>query len=159
MLFRSALAAFEQVVGSTPGFRSRPGQHDMAQRVASTLAVVDLGEHPAPTKAIAVIQAGTGVGKSAAYASTAIAMALERKTRVIISTAAGLQSANTAANLLVKRLGGPSAVTAFARLAGDETFRLDRWETELNSATPGDLLAILQAIKAAGALQADIEVM
>jgi len=33
------------------------------------------------------IQAGTGVGKSAAYASTAIAMALERKTRVIISTA------------------------------------------------------------------------
>jgi ATP-dependent DNA helicase DinG len=82
-----ALAAFEQVVGSTPGFRSRPGQHDMAQRIASTLAMADLGEHPAPTKAIAVIQAGTGVGKSAAYASTAIAMALERKTRVLISTA------------------------------------------------------------------------
>jgi ATP-dependent DNA helicase DinG len=82
-----ALAAFEQVVGSAPGFRSRPGQHDMAQRVANTLAAADLGEHPAPTKAIAVIQAGTGVGKSAAYASTAIAMALERKTRVLISTA------------------------------------------------------------------------
>ena len=74
-------------MGSTPGFRSRPGQHDMAQRIASTLAMADLGEHPAPTKAIAVIQAGTGVGKSAAYASTAIAMALERKTRVLISTA------------------------------------------------------------------------
>lgn len=53
--------------------------------------------------------------------------------------AAALQhSDNTAANLLIKRLGGPSAVTAFARLAGDETFRLDRWETELNSAIPGD---------------------
>ena len=82
-----ALAAFERVVSSTPGFRLRPGQHDMAQRVASTLAAADLGEHPTPTKAIAVIQAGTGVGKSAAYASTAIAMALERKTRVLISTA------------------------------------------------------------------------
>ncbi|RZL03555.1 MAG: class A beta-lactamase [Rubrivivax sp.] len=53
--------------------------------------------------------------------------------------AAALQySDNTAANLLVKLLGGPSAVTAFARLAGDDTFRLDRWETELNSAIPGD---------------------
>jgi beta-lactamase class A len=53
--------------------------------------------------------------------------------------AAALQySDNTAANLLMKQLGGPAAVTAFARLAGDETFRLDRWETELNSAIPGD---------------------
>jgi ATP-dependent DNA helicase DinG len=86
-LAAKALAAFERVVSSTPGFRSRAGQHDMAQRVASTLAAADLGEHPTPTKAIAVIQAGTGVGKSAAYASTAIAMALERKTRVLISTA------------------------------------------------------------------------
>ena len=82
-----SLAAFEKVVGATSGFRARPGQHDMAACVATTLARADLGEHPAPTKAIAVIQAGTGVGKSAAYASTAIALALERKTRVLISTA------------------------------------------------------------------------
>jgi len=86
-LASQALAAFEQVVGSTAGFRARPGQHDMAQCVATTLAAADLGEHPHPAKAIAVIQAGTGVGKSAAYASTAIAMALQRKTRVLISTA------------------------------------------------------------------------
>ena len=86
-LARHALAAFEQVVGSTAGFRRRPGQHQMAQAVAATLSQATLGEHPHPTKAIAVIQAGTGVGKSAAYASTAIAMALERKTRVVISTA------------------------------------------------------------------------
>lgn len=82
-----SLAAFEKVVSATSGFRARPGQHDMAACVANTLARADLGEHPAPTKAIAVIQAGTGVGKSAAYASTAIALALERKTRVLISTA------------------------------------------------------------------------
>jgi len=82
-----SLAAFENVVGATNGFRARPGQHAMAECVANTLARADLGEHPNPTKAIAVIQAGTGVGKSAAYASTAIAQALARKTRVVISTA------------------------------------------------------------------------
>ncbi|MDQ0569600.1 beta-lactamase class A [Variovorax paradoxus] len=47
-------------------------------------------------------------------------------------------SDNAAANLLMKILGGPAAVTAFARSIGDQTFRLDRWETELNSAIPGD---------------------
>lgn len=86
-LAQHALAAFEQVVSRTSGFRARPGQHAMAQCVADTLSRADLGEHDNPSKAIAVIQAGTGVGKSAAYASTAIAMALERKTRVLISTA------------------------------------------------------------------------
>ncbi len=59
----------------------------MAACIADTLSPVDLGEHDSPAKGIAVIQAGTGVGKSAAYASTLIAMALARKTRVVISTA------------------------------------------------------------------------
>ncbi|MBC7916932.1 MAG: ATP-dependent DNA helicase DinG [Rhodoferax sp.] len=86
-LTQHAIDAFERVVGTTLGFRIRAGQHAMAECVAATLAQADLGEHPKPTKAIAVIQAGTGVGKSAAYASTAIALALERKTRVLISTA------------------------------------------------------------------------
>ena len=48
----------------------------LAAAVAATLAQADMGEHPHPTKAIAVIQAGTGVGKSAAYASTVIPLAL-----------------------------------------------------------------------------------
>ena len=46
---------------------------------------------------------------------------------------------NTAMNLLIKKLGGPETVTAFAHSIGDHTFRLDRWEPELNSAIPGDL--------------------
>ncbi len=54
--------------------------------------------------------------------------------------AAAIQySDNTSANLLMKVLGGPSAVTAFARSIGSSEFRLDRWETELNTAIPGDL--------------------
>ncbi|MBN3842306.1 PEN family class A beta-lactamase, Bcc-type [Burkholderia sp. Ac-20349] len=48
-------------------------------------------------------------------------------------------SDNSAANLLMKLIGGPSAVTAYARSIGDDAFRLDRWETELNTALPGDL--------------------
>lgn len=47
-------------------------------------------------------------------------------------------SDNTAANLLIKLAGGPEAVTKFARSIGDEHFRLDRWETQLNSAIPHD---------------------
>lgn len=47
-------------------------------------------------------------------------------------------SDNAAANLLMKQIGGPEAVTAYARLLGDTFTRLDRWETELNSAIPGD---------------------
>jgi beta-lactamase class A len=54
--------------------------------------------------------------------------------------AAALQySDNTAANLLIRMAGGPQAVTAFARSIGDSEFRLDRWETELNTAIPGDV--------------------
>jgi beta-lactamase class A len=53
--------------------------------------------------------------------------------------AAAIQySDNTASNLLMKILGGPGAVTTFARSIGDRQFQLDRWETALNSAIPGD---------------------
>lgn len=65
---------------------------------------------------------------------------LEEGMTVSALCAATMQySDNAAANLLMKILGGPAAVTAFARSIGDQTFRLDRWETELNSAIPGDL--------------------
>ncbi len=47
-------------------------------------------------------------------------------------------SDNTAGNLLLESFGGPPALTAFARSLGDTTTRLDRWETELNEALPGD---------------------
>ncbi len=53
--------------------------------------------------------------------------------------AATLQySDNAAANFLMTELGGPAAVTAYMRSIGDDVFRLDRWEPELNSAIPGD---------------------
>lgn len=48
-------------------------------------------------------------------------------------------SDNTAANLLLASLGGPSAVTAFVRRLGDPLTRLDRIEPALNDGAPGDL--------------------
>lgn len=54
--------------------------------------------------------------------------------------AAAMQySDNAAMNLILKRLDGPAAVTRFARTIGDNTFRLDRQEPELNTAIPGDV--------------------
>lgn len=51
--------------------------------------------------------------------------------------AAICDSDNTAANLLLRELGGPRAVTRFSRSIGDPVTRLDRWEPTLNSAEPG----------------------
>lgn len=48
------------------------------------------------------------------------------------------QSDNTAANLLVDRLGGPQAVTEFLRGIGDQVTRLDRKEPDLNIFVAGD---------------------
>lgn len=47
-------------------------------------------------------------------------------------------SDNTAMNLLIKTLGGPQAVTSYARSIQDNKFSLNRWEPELNTAIPGD---------------------
>ncbi|MGD9773372.1 ATP-dependent DNA helicase DinG [Diaphorobacter sp.] len=93
-----ALQSFEAVVQSTAGFRVREGQRRMAEQVAHTFAHAQLGKlddggsdedgaDAQPRRAIAVVQAGTGVGKSLAYSVPAIAMALARGTRVLISTA------------------------------------------------------------------------
>jgi beta-lactamase class A len=55
-----------------------------------------------------------------------------------LCAAAVRYSDNTAANLLLTVLGGPGGLNAYARSAGDDNFRLDRWETDLNTAVPGD---------------------
>ena len=88
------LRAFDDAVAASPGFRSRAGQSGMAEKVARTFGAATLGKTDGPedggdppVRAIAVIQAGTGVGKSLAYCAPAIALALARNTRVLISTA------------------------------------------------------------------------
>ncbi|MEB2347705.1 MAG: ATP-dependent DNA helicase DinG [Comamonadaceae bacterium] len=89
-----ALQCFDAVVQTTPGLRLREGQRQMAERVAETFAHAQLARESgaahgdaAPQRCIAVIEAGTGVGKSLAYCAPAIQMALARGTRVLIATA------------------------------------------------------------------------
>ena len=53
-----------------------------------------------------------------------------------LCAAAVSESDNTAGNLLLRQLGGPTAITRFSRSLGDDMTRLDRWEPELNSAEP-----------------------
>ncbi|MFE1767099.1 class A beta-lactamase [Streptomyces angustmyceticus] len=53
-----------------------------------------------------------------------------------LCAAAVSQSDNGAGNLLLRELGGPTAITRFCRSIGDGTTRLDRWEPELNTAEP-----------------------
>jgi beta-lactamase class A len=55
-----------------------------------------------------------------------------------LCAAAMTRSDNVAANLLLPLIGGPPGIGAYARTLGDESTRLDRMETELNSAIPGD---------------------
>lgn len=55
-----------------------------------------------------------------------------------LSVAITRLSDNTAANLVLDTLGGPEGFTAFMRRIGDGTTRLDRRETALNEARPGD---------------------
>jgi beta-lactamase class A len=62
----------------------------------------------------------------------------QQMTLAELSQAALQRSDNLAANLLLETIGGPQAITAFARSIGDDRTRLDRWEIELNSAIPGD---------------------
>jgi beta-lactamase class A len=55
-----------------------------------------------------------------------------------ICEAAVTLSDNTAGNLLLDSFGGPAGLTAYMRSLGDSVTRLDRRETELNEAAPGD---------------------
>ncbi|WP_082688513.1 class A beta-lactamase [Curtobacterium oceanosedimentum] len=48
------------------------------------------------------------------------------------------ESDNTAANLLVERLGGVGGVSRWLRGIGDDVTRVDRVEPDLNTAVPGD---------------------
>lgn len=56
----------------------------------------------------------------------------------VLCRAAVEMSDNTAANLILKEIGGPAGWTAYVRALGDATSRLDRTEPSLNTADEGD---------------------
>ena len=48
-------------------------------------------------------------------------------------------SDNAAANILLREVGGPEALTSFWRSLGDDVSRLDRYEPALNAVPPGEV--------------------
>ena len=96
-----ALAAFDEsgaIAGLLPGYEPRPGQSDMARTVMRSLAE---DRH-------AVVEAGTGVGKSLAYLVPAV---LSRQQVVVATATRGLQDQlwNKDLPFLREVLGGFSA--------------------------------------------------
>lgn len=80
-----------------------------------------------------------GTADLLAYAPVAKAHAAQGFMTVeALCAAAVTMSDNTAANLLLRTLGGPAGVTHFARSLGDAVTRLDRTEPTLNTGLPGD---------------------
>ena len=77
-----------------------------------------------------------------------------RMTLSQLCEAAIVYSDNTAANLLLRTLGGPAAVTAFVRAhpLDDPVTRLDRREPALNTALPGDPRDTTEPARMASAL-------
>ena len=71
-----------------------------------------------------------------------------------LCAAAMTQSDNVAANLLLPAIGGPPGIGAFAKTLGDAHTRLDRTETELNSAIAGDPRDTTTPLAMLGNLQA-----
>jgi beta-lactamase class A len=65
-------------------------------------------------------------------------LALGRLPVIQLCAAIVERSDNSAANLLLRRIGGPEALTRFVRAHGDAVTRLDRYEMELNANSPGD---------------------
>jgi beta-lactamase class A len=77
--------------------------------------------------------AAAAVEAAAARGAGSVAMTVRD-----LAEAAQTTSDNTAANLLLRDLGGPQAFTAFCRGHGDATTRLDRYEPEMNDVRGGD---------------------
>jgi len=71
-----------------------------------------------------------------------------------LSEAAMTYSDNVAANLIMKKMGGPQSVTAFARSIGNSSFNVKHYEGNLNSnphniedtSTPKDMADSLQSL-------------
>lgn len=73
-------------------------------------------------------------------------------TVLALAEAAQKTSDNTAANLLLRRIGGPAVLTAFWRRLGAGECRLDRIEPELNFVPPGEMRDTVTPRAIAGAV-------
>jgi len=117
-------STFKLVLAAQVLQRARRGGPALASTVELTER--DLLSHAPVTRAL--VDAAAARGERAATASL-----------VTLAHAAQTTSDNTAANLLLRHLGGLAEFTAYCRANGDDVTRLDRYEPEMNDVQPGDV--------------------
>ncbi len=79
---------------------------------------------------------------------------INERTLETLSEAAITYSDNAAVNIIIQKLGGPTAITNFARSIGNKTFNIEHYDGELNSnpdnpqdtSTPHDMVMSLQKL-------------
>ena len=74
-LLQLALATFDQAVDGQNGFRSRPGQRQMAERVAATFSQADLGSRrdaAAPVLGAAIVGSVIYAASTPSYAAPVV---------------------------------------------------------------------------------------
>ncbi len=147
-----ALAAIEASVGGRVGvfaFDTGSGQH-LAHREDERFAMCSTFKWALAAAILAewsirhelTLDEGVPYGPSdlLEYAPTTRANLSARAMTVdALAEAAVTKSDNTAANLLLAKIDGPTGLTRFARRAGDDVTRLDRNEPTLNTNAPGDI--------------------
>lgn len=101
--------------------------------VAAVLARVDRGEEQLTRRIVFDRQALLSYAPVTRLHTGAPGMRVEELCAATLTV-----SDNTAVNLLLQSLGGPSKVTGFVRTLGDTVTRLDRMEPDLNVTRPGD---------------------
>jgi beta-lactamase class A len=133
---RLGLVAIDTVTGATVRYRADE-RFPMDSSFKGLACGVLLREHPLATGyfdrvvpyAASDVLADSPITRT--HADTGMTVAELCEAAITVSD-------NTAANLLLRELGGPAGWTAGVRALGDSVSRLDRWETELNSSIPGD---------------------
>jgi beta-lactamase class A len=134
---RLGVAAIDTANGSRIGYQ-QDARFAMASTFKAPLAGIILGEVEAGRIRLGD-RLAYGEGDLTSYAPVARERLAQGGMSVETALAAIVQvSDNTAANLLLRRIGGPEGFTAQLRRIGDPVTRLDRWEEELNSNLPGD---------------------
>jgi len=83
-LHRDLDALYDTLIATVPGATPRAGQREMLLAIGDALAEAAF-EPEAPTR-VAVIEAGTGVGKTRAYLAAAITLARRAGVKVVVST-------------------------------------------------------------------------
>lgn len=147
--FQATIRALEQRHGGRLGVAvldSTSGQH-LAHRGDERFLMCSTVKFPTAALILSRVDAGRESLDRRIDYDTGDLVTYSPETRQHVATGMTLEaicraglthSDNTAANLMLDSVGGPTAVTQFVRAQGDAVTRSDRYETALNDYEPGN---------------------